>query len=151
MYRRSRCRVKKYPIDPTRLGVTGGVRRVHDHVGHYTDKSFSRRCRRGRDRELAKYYGQNLIDQWMIPFFGASVYEIRRFMRRVRPFDFIKNVKTPTLVVVGERDAECPGSQSYETWHASRPSAYRRSSSSIPAKAICSSNPSIKSLDWSKH
>ncbi len=26
--------------------------------------------------------------------------------------------KTPTLVLVGERDAECPAPQSYEFWHA---------------------------------
>ena len=31
---------------------------------------------------------------------------------------FIKNVKTPTLVVVGERDGECPAPQSREFWHA---------------------------------
>jgi dipeptidyl aminopeptidase/acylaminoacyl peptidase len=31
---------------------------------------------------------------------------------------FIKNVKTPTLVLVGERDGECPAPQSYEFWHA---------------------------------
>jgi len=29
-------------------------------------------------------------------------------------------VKTPTLVIVGERDAECPEPQSYEFWHALR-------------------------------
>ena len=29
-------------------------------------------------------------------------------------------MKTPTLVVVGERDAECPSPQSYEFWHALR-------------------------------
>ncbi|MGH8401151.1 MAG: alpha/beta hydrolase family protein, partial [Gammaproteobacteria bacterium] len=28
--------------------------------------------------------------------------------------------KTPTLVVVGERDAECPAPQSFEFWHALR-------------------------------
>jgi Dipeptidyl aminopeptidases/acylaminoacyl-peptidases len=33
---------------------------------------------------------------------------------------FIKNVKTPTLVIVGERDAECPAPQSFEFWHALR-------------------------------
>ena len=33
---------------------------------------------------------------------------------------FIKNVKTPTLVVVGDRDIECPPPQSYEYWHALR-------------------------------
>jgi pimeloyl-ACP methyl ester carboxylesterase len=33
---------------------------------------------------------------------------------------FIRNVKTPTLVLVGEYDAECPAPQSYEFWHALR-------------------------------
>lgn len=32
---------------------------------------------------------------------------------------FIKNVKTPTLILlVGDRDGECPVPQSYEFWHA---------------------------------
>jgi dipeptidyl aminopeptidase/acylaminoacyl peptidase len=34
------------------------------------------------------------------------------------PITFIKQVKTPTLVVVGERDGECPAPQSFEFWHA---------------------------------
>ena len=36
------------------------------------------------------------------------------------PIQFIKNVKTPTLIIVGERDAECPAPQSSEFWHALR-------------------------------
>ena len=32
--------------------------------------------------------------------------------------NFIKQVKTPTLVVVGDRDGECPAPQSYEFYHA---------------------------------
>jgi len=31
---------------------------------------------------------------------------------------FIKNVKTPTLMLVGERDGEVPEPQSREFWHA---------------------------------
>jgi dipeptidyl aminopeptidase/acylaminoacyl peptidase len=27
-------------------------------------------------------------------------------------------VKTPTLILVGDRDGECPAPQSYEFWHA---------------------------------
>ena len=27
-------------------------------------------------------------------------------------------MKTPTLVIVGERDGECPSPQSFEFWHA---------------------------------
>jgi len=59
-----------------------------------------------------------LIDQWMIPFFGASVYDDPAVFEKSSPIKFIKTVKTPTLVIVGEHDAECPAAQSYEFWHA---------------------------------
>jgi len=32
--------------------------------------------------------------------------------------EFIKNVKTPTLVLHGDRDSEVPTPQGYEFWHA---------------------------------
>ncbi len=72
----------------------------------------------GVDAAIKSYYGQNLIDQWMIPFFGASVYDNPAVYEKSSPIHYIKKVKTPTLVIVGERDAECPSSQSYEFWHA---------------------------------
>ena len=37
---------------------------------------------------------------------------------RSAPITFIKNAKTPTLLLVGERDGECPAPQSREFWHA---------------------------------
>ncbi len=64
------------------------------------------------------YYGQNDIDRWMIPYFGASVYDDPAVYAKSAPINFIKQVKTPTLVVVGERDGECPAPQSFEFWHA---------------------------------
>jgi len=64
------------------------------------------------------YYGQNGIDKWMIPFFGASVYDDPAVYRAASPISFIKQAKTPTLVYVGERDVECPAPQSMEYWHA---------------------------------
>jgi dipeptidyl aminopeptidase/acylaminoacyl peptidase len=54
----------------------------------------------------------------MIPFFGASVYDDPAMYEKSSPIHFIKNVTTPTLVIVGERDAECPAAQSFEFWHA---------------------------------
>lgn len=54
----------------------------------------------------------------MIPYFGASVYDDPAAYAKSSPIDFIKQVKTPTLVVVGERDGECPAPQSFEFWHA---------------------------------
>jgi dipeptidyl aminopeptidase/acylaminoacyl peptidase len=64
------------------------------------------------------YYGENLIDQWMIPYFGASVYDDPQTYARSAPITYIKNVRTPTLILVGDSDAECPAPQSYEFWHA---------------------------------
>ena len=66
------------------------------------------------------YYGQNKIDQWMLPYFGATVYADPAVYARSSPIQFITRVKTPTLILVGERDAECPAPQSYEFWHALR-------------------------------
>jgi dipeptidyl aminopeptidase/acylaminoacyl peptidase len=64
------------------------------------------------------YYGQNRIDQWMIPYFGASVYADPLIYARSSPITFITRTKTPTLVLQGERDAEVPAPQAYEFWHA---------------------------------
>ncbi len=66
------------------------------------------------------YYGENSIDQWMTPFFGASVYDDPAVYAKSSAIDFIHSVKTPTLVVVGDRDGECPAPQSFEFWHALR-------------------------------
>jgi dipeptidyl aminopeptidase/acylaminoacyl peptidase len=111
--------IKKYPIDPARLGVTGW-----SYGGFMTMWTVTQTNRFGAAVAGAgianwqSYYGQNLIDQWMIPFFGASVYDDPAVYEKSSPIRFIKNVKTATLVIVGERDAECPAAQSYEFWHA---------------------------------
>ncbi|TWB40691.1 alpha/beta hydrolase family protein [Nitrospirillum viridazoti] len=66
------------------------------------------------------YYGQNGIDRWMIPFFGKSAYEDPEIYDRLSPIRYIRNVKTPTLLHVGERDIETPVMQTREYWHALR-------------------------------
>jgi dipeptidyl aminopeptidase/acylaminoacyl peptidase len=66
------------------------------------------------------YYGENSIDQWMTPYFGASVYDDPAVYAKSSAIDFIKQAHTPALVVVGDRDGECPAPQSYEFWHALR-------------------------------
>ncbi|HEY1975234.1 MAG TPA: S9 family peptidase [Candidatus Baltobacteraceae bacterium] len=64
------------------------------------------------------YYGQNDIDQWMIPFFGASVYDDPAVYAKSSPITFIKNSHTPVLILQGERDEEVPAPQSFEFYHA---------------------------------
>ena len=62
------------------------------------------------------YTGENGISEWMVPFFGATAYENKLVYDKSSPINFISKAKTPTLVVVGERDAECPAPQSFEFW-----------------------------------
>src|SRR4051794_4821866 len=66
------------------------------------------------------YYGENDIDRWMIPYFGASVYDDPQVYAKSSPITFIKQVKTPTLILAGERDGEVPAPQSFEFFHALR-------------------------------
>jgi len=111
--------IKKYPIDPNRLGVTGWSYGGYMTMWTVTQTNRFHAAVAGAGiANWQSYYGQNLIDQWMIPFFGAPVYDDPAVYEKSSPIRFIKNVKTPTLVIAGERDAECPSAQSYEFWHA---------------------------------
>ena len=111
--------IKKYPIDPNRLGVMGWSYGGFMTMWTVTQTDRFRAAVAGAGiANWQSYYGQNLIGQWMIPFFGASVYDDPAVYEKSSPIRFIKKVKTPTLMIVGERDAECPASQSYEFWNA---------------------------------
>lgn len=111
----------KYPVDADRLGITGWSYGGYMTMWTVTQTNRFHAAVAGAGiANWQSYYGENLIDQWMIPFFGASVYDDPKVYAKSSPIEFIKNVKTPTLVIVGERDAECPAPQSYEFWHALR-------------------------------
>jgi dipeptidyl aminopeptidase/acylaminoacyl peptidase len=107
------------PIDPERLGLTGWSYGGYMTMWGVTQTNRFKAAMAGAGvANYQSYYGENQIDQWMIPFFGKSVYEDPEVYARSSPITFIKNVKTPTLVLVGDSDGECPTPQSYEFWHA---------------------------------
>jgi len=107
------------PIDPQRLGLTGWSYGGYMTMWGVTQTDRFRAAVAGAGiANYLSYYGENQIDQWMIPFFGKSVYEDPERYARSSPITFIKNVKTPTLILVGDSDGECPTPQSYEFWHA---------------------------------
>ena len=110
---------KRFPIDKQREGITGwsyGGFMTMFAVTHTT--RFKAAVAGAGISNWQSYYGENSIDQWMTPFFGATVYDDPKVYARSSPIEFIKNAKTPTLMVVGDRDGECPAPQSFEFWHA---------------------------------
>ncbi|WP_051081103.1 S9 family peptidase [Asticcacaulis benevestitus] len=106
------------PVDDKRLGVFG-----HSYGGFMTmwtvthSKRFKAAVAGAGIANWISYYGQNGIDQWMIPFFGASAYDDPAIYDKLSPIRYIKNAVTPTFIYVGERDVECPPAQSMEMWH----------------------------------
>jgi len=111
--------MKEYPIDPKRLCIRG-----HSYGGYMTmwaetqTHRFAAAVAGAGLSDWLSYYGVNDIDEWMIPFFGASVYDDPAVYAKSDPMHFVKAVKTPTLILVGDSDGEVPMEQSVEWWHA---------------------------------
>jgi dipeptidyl aminopeptidase/acylaminoacyl peptidase len=107
------------PVDATRAGIWGWSYGGFMTMFAVTQTDRFKAAVAGAGiANWQSYYGENDIDQWMIPYFGASVYDDPAVYAKSSPITYIKNVKTPTLIVVGERDGECPAPQSFEFWHA---------------------------------
>jgi dipeptidyl aminopeptidase/acylaminoacyl peptidase len=111
--------IKSMPIDPQRIGITGWSYGGYLTMWGVTQTDRFRAAVAGAGiSNLQSYYGENKVDQSLIPFMGASVYDDPAVYLKSSPINFIKNVKTPALVVVGDSDGECPAPQSSEFWHA---------------------------------
>ena len=109
---------KQYPIDDKKLGIFG-----HSYGGFMTmwtvtqSQRFHAAVAGAGLSDWVAYYGQNGIDQWMVPFFGATAYDDPKIYDKLSPIRYIRQAKTPTLLYVGERDVETPAAQSLEYWH----------------------------------
>ncbi len=110
---------KAAPVDDARLGIMGG-----SYGGFMTMWAVTQTHRFKAAVAIAgisnwlSYYGENGIDAWMLPYFGASAYDDPEVYARSSPINFIRNARTPTFAYVGERDIECPAPQTQEFWHA---------------------------------
>ena len=109
---------KQFPIDTKRIGIRG-----HSYGGYMTmwaetQTHFAAAVAGAGLSDLQSYYGLNDIDEWMIPFFGASVYDDPAVYLKSDPIHFVKNVTTPTLILAGDSDGEVPMEQSLEWYHA---------------------------------
>jgi len=111
--------LREFPVDPRRIGIRG-----HSYGGYMTmwaetqTHRFAAAVAGAGLSDMLSYYGVNEIDEWMLPFFGASVYDDPAVYAKSDPMHFVKNVQTPTLILVGDSDGEVPMEQSVEWWHA---------------------------------
>ena len=113
--------LKAAPIDGERVGITGWSYGGYVTMWALTQTSRFKAAVAGAGlSDWLSYYGTNNIDTWMIPYFGASIYDDPQVYSRSSPINFIKNVRAPTLLLSGDRDAEVPITQSYEYWNALR-------------------------------
>jgi len=113
--------LKIAPIDAERVGITGWSYGGYITMWALTQTQRFKAAVAGAGlSDWLSYYGTNDIDTWMLPYFGASVYDDPKVYERSSPMTFIKNVRTPTLLLGGDRDAEVPITQSYEYWNALR-------------------------------
>jgi len=111
--------VRSAPIDPNRLGLMGWSYGGYMAMWVETQTTRFKAIVAGAGIvNWQSYYGQNKIDEWMLPFFGASVYQDPSVYARSSPITFINNSHTPVLILSGERDEEVPAPQSFEFWHA---------------------------------
>jgi dipeptidyl aminopeptidase/acylaminoacyl peptidase len=110
---------KVAPIDDARLAITGGSYGGFMTMWTVTQTNrFKAGVASAGITNWQSYYGENGIDAWMLPYFGASVYKDPAVYAKSSPINFINNVRTPTFAYVGERDIECPAPQTEEFWHA---------------------------------
>lgn len=113
--------IARYPIDPKRVGIAGWSYGGFMSMFAVTQTDrFAASVAGAGIANWQSYYGENSIDQWMQPFFGSTVYDDPEVYAKSSAINYIGRVKTPTLVVVGDRDGECPAPQSFEFWHALR-------------------------------
>jgi dipeptidyl aminopeptidase/acylaminoacyl peptidase len=109
------------PVDPKRVGIFGWSYGGYMTMWALTQTNRFKAAVSGAGlSDWVSYYGTNEIDTWMIPYFGASIYDDPAVYAKSSPINYIKQVKTPILMVAGDRDAEVPVTQSYEYWHALR-------------------------------
>lgn len=107
------------PVDPNRVGITGWSYGGFMTMFAVTQTNRFKAAVAGAGiSNWQSYYGQNSIGEWMTPYFGASVYDDPAVYAKSSAINYIEQAQTPTLVLVGDRDGECPAPQSYEFWHA---------------------------------
>jgi dipeptidyl aminopeptidase/acylaminoacyl peptidase len=113
--------LKTAPIDENRIGITGWSYGGYMTMWAVTQTSRFHAAVAGAGiANWQSYFAQTSIPNWMVPFFGTLPYDDPAVYAKSSPINYVKKVKTPTLLLVGDRDTDCPAPQSFEFWRALR-------------------------------
>ncbi len=92
------------PVDPNRLGIAGWSYGGYMTMWAVTQTHRFHAAVAGAGiANWQSYYGENLIDQWMIPYFGSSVYDNPAVYARSSPINLHPERE--------DADADCRGGQ----------------------------------------
>jgi dipeptidyl aminopeptidase/acylaminoacyl peptidase len=107
------------PIDDSRIGIGGWSYGGDMTMWALTQTTqFHAGFAGAATADLLSYYAENDFNAYLLLYFGASPYDDPQVYAKSSPINFVKNVRTPTLIVVGASDEESPVSQSREYWNA---------------------------------
>jgi dipeptidyl aminopeptidase/acylaminoacyl peptidase len=109
--------IRSMPVDSAAIGITGWSYGGYMTMWAVTQTNRFRAAVAGAGMaNYLSYWAQNGINDWMHGYFGTTVYDDPEIYARSAPITFIKQARTPTLVLVGEKDIETPAAQSFEFW-----------------------------------
>jgi len=111
--------LRTLPVDPHRVGITGWSYGGYMAMWAITQTDLFKASVAGPGiSDWMSYYGQVDIQQWMLPYFGASAYDDSAIYARSSPVNFASRARAATLMYVGGQDSVCPEEQSLELWRA---------------------------------
>jgi dipeptidyl aminopeptidase/acylaminoacyl peptidase len=111
----------KYPIDKSREGLLGwSYGGCMTMFGVTQTQRFHAAVAGAGISDYTSFYGETFFTTFTLSLFGGTPYDDPAIYTRLSATTFIKQAKTPTLVVVGERDQGSTPEQSLEFWRGLR-------------------------------
>src|SRR5262249_54893967 len=90
--------IEQFPIDPHRIGIMGWSHGGFLAMFTVTQSARFKAAVAGAGiANWTSYFGQTLVDHWMVPYFGATPYDDPAVYEKCSPLRFANQVKTPTL------------------------------------------------------
>jgi dipeptidyl aminopeptidase/acylaminoacyl peptidase len=111
----------KYPIDKSREGLLGwSYGGCMTMFGVTQTQRFHAAVAGAGIADYTSFYGETFFTTFTLSLFGGTPYDDPAIYTKLSATTFIKQAKTPTLVVVGERDQGVTPEQSLEFWRGLR-------------------------------